>query len=119
MSRFRYTTFVRVVDLHCWREVPACYRDESVRLTTERLAHILTHPELEGFEPALEETLARPEWVIESIRDSAARLYDREYANTRVGRKLLCVVVKVRGNDRFVVTANRGRGIFARPPATG
>lgn len=81
------------------------YRGDSVRLTPERLAHILTHPEMEGFEPAIEETVARPECVIESISDPAARLYYREYTNTRVGRKLLCVVVKVRGNDRFVVTA--------------
>ena len=77
---------------------------------------------MEGLEAAIEETLARPEWVIESMSDPAARLYYREYVNTRVGAKLLCVVVKVRGNDYFVVTAyltnrvKRGQQLWPSEP---
>ena len=33
----------------------------SIRLTDERLAHILQHPEMVGLESAIEETLSRPE----------------------------------------------------------
>jgi len=34
----------------------------AVRLTDERLAHILDHPEMVGLEGAIEETLKRPLW---------------------------------------------------------
>lgn len=41
----------------------------------------------------LEETLAAPESVVESLSDPAARLYYRYYLRTMVGGKYLCVVV--------------------------
>ncbi len=77
----------------------------AIRLTSERLAHILEHPEMQGLEEAVEETLARPERVVESFSDPQARLYYRHYVGTRVGDKFLCVVVKVRDADAFVLTA--------------
>ncbi len=52
----------------------------AVRVTDERLAHILEHPEMAGMEEAIEATL-------------------------RVGDRYLCVVVKVAGDDAFVLTA--------------
>ncbi len=33
------------------------YKGEKVRLTDERLSHILEHPEMVNMEPAIEETL--------------------------------------------------------------
>ena len=42
------------------------YEGRAVRLTDERLAHILEHPEMVGMEDKIEETLATPERVIES-----------------------------------------------------
>ena len=81
------------------------YEGREVRLTDERLAHILEHPELVGLQDAIGETLARPEHVIESLSDPEARLYYRYYVGTRVGDKFLCVVVKVVGVDAFVLTA--------------
>lgn len=77
----------------------------SIRLTDERLAHILEHPEMAGQEGAIEETLVEPESVIESPSDPEARLYYRFYLGTRVGDKHLCVVVKVLPEDAFVLTA--------------
>ena len=56
-------------------------------------------------EKAIEETLARPEKVVESLSDPDARLYYRFYLGTRVGDKYLCVIVKLGGEDAFVVTA--------------
>ena len=44
----------------------------EVRLTDERLAHILEHPEMAGMEPAIEETLLRPERVVASFSDPAS-----------------------------------------------
>jgi hypothetical protein len=77
----------------------------AIRLTDERLAHILEHTEMVGHENALEETLAKPERVIESLSDPQARLYYRFYVGTRVGDKYVCVVVKIIENDAFVLTA--------------
>lgn len=71
------------------------YRGMAVRLTEERLAHILEHPEMWEMESALERALAEPESVIRSLSDPNARLCYRTYADTPVGGKLLCVVVKV------------------------
>ena len=53
------------------------YSGLSIRLTNERLTHILAHPEMAGMEKAIEETLARPEKVVESLSDPDARLYYR------------------------------------------
>lgn len=56
-------------------------------------------------EPAIGETLERPERVVQSIADPQAWLYYRYYRATRVHDKYLCVVVKSRADDAFVVTA--------------
>ncbi len=81
------------------------YEGRAVRLTDERMAHILEHPEMVGMEARIEETLANPERVMESLSDSEARLYYRFYVGTQVGDKHLCVVVKLAQNDAFVLTA--------------
>jgi len=81
------------------------YEGRTIRLTNERLAHILEHPEMQGMERRIEETLLRPERVMESLSDPQARLYYRMYVATRVGDKHLCVVVKLADNDAFVLTA--------------
>jgi molybdopterin synthase catalytic subunit len=77
----------------------------AIRLTDERLAHVLEHPEMQGLEGAMEETLAQPERVVQSFSDPQARLYYRLYVGTWLGDKFLCVVVKVVRNDAFVLTA--------------
>ncbi len=77
------------------------FQDRRIRLTDERLAHIREHPEMLGLEHAIEETLRQPERVVESMSD----LYYRYYVGTRVGDKYLCVIVKVVGDDAFVLTA--------------
>jgi hypothetical protein len=81
------------------------YRGSAIRLTDERLAHILEHPEMEDLEDAVQATLLRPECVVESFSDPQARLYYRFYVGTLVGDKFVCVVVKVVGDDAFVLTA--------------
>jgi len=81
------------------------YEGRAIRLTDERLAHILEHPEMRGMEGRIGETLLHPERVLESLSDPQARLYYRMYVATRVGDKHLCVVVKIADNDAFVLTA--------------
>jgi hypothetical protein len=39
----------------------------AIRLTDERLAHVLEHPELAGMESAITETLRHPEQVVQSV----------------------------------------------------
>lgn len=86
-------------------EVVIDYQGIAVRMTDERLAHILEHPEMVDLQSAIAETLKRPALVIQSVSDAAARLYYRLYPGTRVGDKFLCVVVKVGDVDAFVLTA--------------
>lgn len=81
------------------------YQGRTVRLTDERLAHILEHPEMADLEAALAETLAQPARVMLSRNDAGAELSYRFYLGTRVGDKWLCVVVKYSNDDAFVLTA--------------
>ena len=69
------------------------YEGREVRLTDERLAHILEHPEMVGLEDAIGDTLAQPQRVIQSLSDPQARLYYRYYVGTRVGDKFGSVSV--------------------------
>ena len=77
----------------------------KVRLTDERLAHILEHIEMKGMAAEVERVLREPQLVRHSRSDAAVRLFYEFYAQTIVGGKWLCVVVKYRENDAFVVTA--------------
>lgn len=80
------------------------YTGRNIRLTDERLAHILEHAEMVDMEEALEQTLQEPELVRRSNSDPNAALYYRFYSNTMAGNKWLCVVVK-RLEDAFILTA--------------
>jgi len=77
----------------------------KVRLTEERLAHILEHPEMKGMGTEIERVLRQPQWVRRSRTDPEARLFYEFYSQTIVGGKWLCVVVKYPEDDAFVVTA--------------
>lgn len=81
------------------------YQGLAIRLTDERLDHVLEHPEMQGLENAIAETLLHPERVVQSFSDPQSKLYYRFYLGTRVGDKFLCVVVRIKGEDAFVLTA--------------
>ena len=81
------------------------HQGRSIRLTEERLNHILTRPEMVASEGQLQETLQNPEQVAQSITDPDVHLYYRRYTDTIVGDKLLCIVVKITAQDAFVITA--------------
>ena len=86
-------------------KILADYEGRAIRLTDERLQHILERPEMRGMEERIEETVRSPQKVLESVSDPNARLYYRLYLGSRVGDKHLCVVVKLADNDAFVLTA--------------
>ena len=77
----------------------------AVRLTDERIAHILQHLEMAGMEADIERVLQAPAVVRASRSDDRVQLFYEFYAQTRVGGKWLCVVVKCLADDVFVVTA--------------
>ncbi len=60
---------------------------------------------MSDMETEIGKTLADPERVVRSRGDEEVRLYYRFYPDTPVGGKFLCVVVKVRAEDAFVITA--------------
>jgi hypothetical protein len=81
-----------------------CFGRE-VRVTDERLAHILERPELDGMDSEVEVLLRNPQIVRLSHSDTSVRLFYAFYRETLVGGKWLCVVVKYEEADAFVVTA--------------
>ena len=96
------------------------YQGRLIRLTEERLKHILEHPEMKEMASEISTALRSPEKVIESLSDAEAHLYYRFYLGTKVGDKFLCVVVKVLPHDAFVITGYltdtliKGRMIWPR-----
>jgi len=85
-------------------KVVDCFGRE-VRVTDERLAHILEHPEMRDMETEIERVLRVPQMVRRSRSDEAVRLYYEFYAQTVVGGKWPCIVVKYLETDAFVITA--------------
>lgn len=81
------------------------YAENSIRLTDERLAHIKEHPEMVIHTGKINETVTKPDIVVKSRSDEEVRLYYRQYQGLTVGDKYLCVVVKFRQDDAFVITA--------------
>ncbi len=77
----------------------------SVRLTDERVAHILQHQEMTDMAQEVERVLQFPTEVRISRSDESVRLFYEFYAKTMVGGKWLCVVVKYGAENAFVVTA--------------
>ncbi|MEB3304302.1 MAG: hypothetical protein VKK99_06885 [Cyanobacteriota bacterium] len=76
-----------------------------VRLTQERMVHILEHPEMKEMGAEIEHLLAAPQIVRRSRSDESVRLFYAFYPQTLVGAKWVCVVVKYVGSDAFVITA--------------
>lgn len=60
---------------------------------------------MRNMEAEIERVLRQPEVVRCSHTDETVRLFYEFYAQTMVGGKWLCVVVKYTENDAFVVTA--------------
>ncbi len=84
--------------------LPDCF-GRSVRLTEERVAHVLEHPEMKGLIIEIGLVLREPAFVRRSSSVPAMRVFYKFFERTIVGGKWLCVVVKYSDNDAFVVTA--------------
>ncbi len=81
------------------------YAGNIIRLTDERLVHIKEHPEMLMHIPKINETLTVPDIVVKSKSDEEIRLYYKSYSALSIGDKNLCVVVKFKEADAFIITA--------------
>lgn len=82
------------------------YLGRNVRFTDERIAHILdSHPEMYAQIGNIEATLKEPEFVIRSPSDLEVELVYRRFYDTPVSEKYLCIVVKTRREDAFIITS--------------
>lgn len=86
------------------KAITDCFGRE-VRLTNERLTHILGRAEMRDMREEIIHTLQTPEEVRISRTDTNVRLFYEFYSRTAVGDKWLCVVVKYLTDDAFVITA--------------
>ena len=78
----------------------------KVRLTDERYEHLVSeHPEMVEQIDKVKESLFGPVIVVRSKADSQFELFYRYYKSTPVTQKYWCIVVKVRADDSFIITA--------------
>jgi len=81
------------------------YDGKRVRLTRVQWLHIVFfHPEVESELDKLEQTLKKPEIVVEGAT-SDTRVCYREFKTTPVSRKYFAVVVKVLDGEGFIMTS--------------
>ncbi len=77
-----------------------------IRFSWERKSHIeSTHPEMSGETDKIQETLQNPDKVVKSKVDANVELFYRNYKNTPIGEKYLCVVVKNKEDSSFIITS--------------
>ncbi len=81
------------------------HEGRRIRLSEERYAHTLEHPEMARMPAAIADALLYPDRGVESVGDQSVRLYYRFHERTMVGGKHVCVVVKLGRQDAFVLTA--------------
>jgi hypothetical protein len=81
------------------------YHQRAIRLSEERRAHILEHPEMNGQFDWIKETVATPDFIVATPVDPSVHVYHRFYPQTPVTRKYLLVAVKITTDDAFVLTA--------------
>ena len=96
---------------------PCPYLNTTIELTQERIQHITeTHPgTLPDSLAALEATLADPDLIRASDRDSNALLFSKWFETIRTGRYLVVVVVNQTEPQRHwivtIYTARRVKGV--------
>ena len=87
-------------------------RGSEVRLTDERLRHILRrHPEMASQLQRFAETLASPDAAVPSRSSPAVRLYYRLYPDLRGRNRYVCLAVKREADYSFILTAYLDRRI--------
>ena len=87
-------------------------RGNEVRLTDERLRHILRrHPEMAFQMHRFAEALANPDAVRPSRSSREVQLYYRLYLDLRSRNRYICLVVKRETDYSFILTGYLARSI--------
>jgi len=81
------------------------FQGRVVRLTEERLVHIMKHAEMQGQEKLIVEALQEPDSIFLTYHDPSVHVYHKLFDKTPVTRKYLIVAVKYTENDAFIITA--------------
>ena len=96
------------------------YSGRTIRLSEERRAHILEHPEMSSQFDRLKATVALPDFVVATLADPSVHVYHRLYPQTPVTRKYMLVAVKLLPDNAFVLTAffssRRKKGVTVWQP---
>jgi hypothetical protein len=82
---------------------------EVVRASDERLEHAHRRDDIRGQDSQMALTLIQPDFVVQSRKDPEVRLYHRRFEVSPVGDKLLCVVVRWKPGDCFLLSAYHTR----------
>ncbi|MEW6214598.1 MAG: hypothetical protein AB1478_05250 [Nitrospirota bacterium] len=89
------------------------YLGRNIRLTDNRLEHILTRSEMAKQEEKIRETLLTPDKIKKSKYRSRVLLYYKLYEKTPVTKKYLLVAVKVEKWRRvypYLIFYRQGKG---------
>ena len=81
------------------------YKGRNVRLPDERIRHFANRLARARMYDLLEETVAEPDFIIQSRSDPKALINYKLRRGTKESDKYLCVVVKYDGEDAYVLTA--------------
>lgn len=78
----------------------------KIRFSFERKRHIESnHPEMFREMNKINATLQNPDIVVQSKIDDKVELFYRNFKNTPVGEKYLCVAVKAIYDNCFIITS--------------
>lgn len=82
------------------------YKKRKIRFTFERIKHLEdSHPEMKNQISRINETLESPDCIIKSKTDFSVEMFYKYYESTPVKEKYLCVVVKFKDDDNFIITS--------------
>lgn len=82
------------------------FKNRKIRFTKERRFHLAdNHPEMLNQENKIKETLLDPDQIVISNTDPEVELFYKYFEKTPVNAKYLCVVVKSKNDDNFIITA--------------
>lgn len=86
--------------------------NRPIRLTDERREHIESdHPEMVSQIDRTRHALAMPDVIVQSATHPDVELFPKRYPARPVSPKHLCVVLKKRVDDLFIVTAYFTHGV--------
>jgi predicted glycosyltransferase len=79
----------------------------KIKLTKERIWHIVRRPEMENEENNIKQTLNDPDEVVESFKSKTVIVFNKNYPEKELNEKYLMVAVKILNKHGFILTSYR------------